>query len=165
MWLFTSMASPTISDISEWWYLGSSVQRIKLLKTKKIHEMLGILSIKRPELDICDPLDIRSIQSYIARENLECAIYCDPETPVVQVERLCRIANWNIEPWEYIYISRHPNYAKALNELNKSPRDLLAYFEVNIWNTEQDTLIADSHIEEFRDQFEKAQQIILERWS
>ncbi len=53
--------------------------------------MLGIIAIKRPELESCDPLDISSIYGYIARENLECAIYCDPQTPVVEVARLCQI--------------------------------------------------------------------------
>lgn len=156
MWLFTSMTSPTVPSVSEWWYLGSSVQRLKLQKTKKIHEMLGIIAIKRPELDTCDPLNIWSIYSYIARENLECAIYCDPETPLVQVEQLCQIASWVIREWEYIHISRHPNYTKAINELKKTPRDLLAYFEVNIWEIVQDTITADSHITEFRKQFEIA---------
>ena len=159
------MTSSSVPSESAWWYLWTSVQRLKLQKTKKIHEMLGIIAIKRPELDTCNTLDIRSIYSYIARENLECAIYCDPETPVLHVEQLCRIANWALKEWEYIHISRHPNYTKAINELGKSPRDLLAYFEVNIWEIVQDTIAANSHITEFRKQFEIAKTQISYRWS
>ncbi len=156
MWLFTSMTSRIASDISDGGYLGSSVQRLKLQKTKKIHEMLGILSIKRPELSTCNPLDLSSIHRYIARENLECAIYCDPETPIVQVEKLCHIAIWDIKEWEYIHVSIHPNYQKVVNEWKKTPRNLLAYFEVDISNIDIYSYMELQNILEFKRQFEKA---------
>ena len=125
------MTKPTGGD-----YLWKTIQANKLIKLGIVSRMLGILEIRRPDLSICDTGDTSSILSFIARENLDCAFHCEPDTEWLRVEELCKIALWKYEKGFHPHIILHPNADKAIGE--KSAHDMLPYFEVFLRETVQE---------------------------
>jgi hypothetical protein len=139
MWLLTSLMDRDSSTSNDW-YLGSVVQnRLKPLKEKKlaiVAEKLQIVTIERPSVSVCNIDDEKSIFSFLARENLDCAFHCEPDTSEVRVSELCDIIKNDIPKDWYIHITIHPNIDTATQE--KSASDMFWYFEVWIKDTQQD---------------------------
>jgi hypothetical protein len=129
MWLFTLDWWVK----SEWeWYLWTSIQhRLKLLREEKLEIVktkLWIEKISRPSIDICDISDTDSIMRFLARENLDCAFNCEPDTPPSRVLELCMIITWAIPSGTHIHIVPHENTDTAARDKNWS--DMFWYFEV-----------------------------------
>jgi hypothetical protein len=157
MWLFSSIlkASPESPSMQkEANYLGSNVQALRLKKSAVVFKMLWIGPIQRPDPNTCDINSPDSIFSYIARENLECAFLCEPETSVERVTELCKIAKGTLWDKEYIHLTLHSEYADALSQ-NKSPHELIAYFQAHIHLLPQDKNILNTQVAEFKRQFEQ----------
>ena len=76
-----------------------------------VSRMLGILDIKRPSLIQCDINKLASVFSYIARENIDCAFHCEPDTDSQKVRELCTIATGEISTEMYVHLSLHPEAA------------------------------------------------------
>jgi hypothetical protein len=107
-------------------YLGSVVQRrLKPLKENKLAivvEKLQIKTVERPPLSLCNIDDEQSIFSFLARENLDCAFHCEPDTSVERVDELCNIINNKIPKDCYIHIVPHENTETAARDT--SPSDM-----------------------------------------
>jgi hypothetical protein len=65
-----------------------------LARTKRmlVLDLLDMKDIVRPDISTLDISSERSIEVFIARDNIECAFLCDPSKSVKHVEMLCRIA-------------------------------------------------------------------------
>lgn len=128
MWLFNFDGADT------WWdsYLWNSIQRrLKPLREEKlriVQERLWLDTISRPEITSCDAKDIVSIYRFLARENLDCAFNCDPDTSAERVGELCDIILWALPSNKHIHIIPHENTESAAKE--KGWSDMLGYFEV-----------------------------------
>lgn len=135
MWLFN------FDWTQEWWdvYLWKNIQqRLKPLREEKnriVKERLWIDIISRPHIGTCDIDDTGSIYIFLAKENLDCAFHCEPDTPISRVEELCDIILWNISSGKYIHIIPHENTESAAREKDWS--DMFWYFEVWIKDTQQ----------------------------
>lgn len=128
MWLFTFDWVGTGWE----WYLWTNIQkRLKPLRKEKLEIVktkLWIEAISRPSIDTCDISDTDSIIRFLARENLDCAFNCEPDTPTSRILELCTIIRWDISNDEYIHIIPHENTETAAKE--KSWLDMFWYFEV-----------------------------------
>ena len=147
MWLFTF-------DWTEaWWdsYLWSNIQqRLRPLREEKLRIVQGRLwidTISRPSLETCEISDTSSILRFLARENLDCAFNCEPDTSPSRVEELCDIILWTIPPEKHIHIIPHENTETAARE--KSWSDMFWYFEVWIKDIPQQQTYRISAISRF----------------
>ena len=154
MWLFRFDWDPT------WWnqYLWSSIQkRLKPLREEKlsiVEDRLWIDSISRPSIETCDISDTNSILWFLARENLDCAFNCEPDTPESRVQELCDIILWTISSGKHIHIIPHENTETAAKD--KSWSDMFWYFEVWIRDTPQNQSHKISAISRFKSFFLQA---------
>ncbi len=127
--------------MQEWWdsYLWKNIQqRLKPIREEKlriVEDRLWIDTITRPNLETCDISDTSSILRFLARENLDCAFNCEPDTSPWRVDELCDIILWNISSGKYIHIIPHENTDLAAKE--KGWSDMFWYFEVWIKDTPQ----------------------------
>lgn len=139
MWLFTF----DWADIWWEWYLWVSIQqRLKPLREEKLQivkEQLWIDTISRPDIEICDISDTDSSIRFLARENLDCAFHCEPDTSTERVKELCIIISWSVPNWKYVHIIPHSNTELAARE--KWWSDMFGYFEV--WIREKPQLESD----------------------
>lgn len=150
MWLFD------FNWREDWWnsYLWSNIQqRLKPLQEEKlgiVKKRLWIDEISRPDISDCDIHDTESVYRFLARENLDCAFHCEPDTPTARVEELCDIILWNISSGKHIHIIPHENTESAARE--KWWSDMFGYFEVwirNIPQVESHTSIAINRFKSF----------------
>ena len=126
-------------------------------KTKLIQERLGIerKHLTRPSLDLCDITDHVSIFSFVARENLECAFCCEPDTSMERTSDICDIIQNTIPQGKFVHLDFHHNTDRAI-ESGKKPYDLLAYAEVWLKEEPQDPAIQTKNIDRFIQFFTEA---------
>ena len=131
-------------------YWEENLDQLQKNKREIIENLLWkSFHIARPNPDEIDIWNIDSIFQFIAKENLECAFFCDPNTKEWTVENLWNIIAWNIPLWKYIHISLHSNYSHAKN-INKKPYNyLFAYFEVMLHDFAQTESERMNYINEF----------------
>jgi hypothetical protein len=135
MWLFN------FEWVDTWWdqYLWRKIQqRLKPLREEKLEIVktkLWIEKISRPSIETCDISDTDSIIRFLARENLDCAFNCEPDTPPSRVLELCMIITWAIPSGTHTHIVPHENTETAARE--KSWSDMFWYFEVWMRDTPQ----------------------------
>ncbi len=135
MWLFN------FEWVDTWWdqYLWRKIQqRLKPLREEKLEIVktkLWIEKISRPSIETCDISDTDSIIRFLARENLDCAFNCEPDTPPSRVLELCMIITWVIPSGTHTHIVPHENTETAARE--KSWSDMFWYFEVWMRDTPQ----------------------------
>jgi hypothetical protein len=95
---------------------------LKETKLAIVTKELQITTIERPPLSLCSIDDEQSIFSFLARENLDCAFHCEPDTSAERVNELCHIINNEIPKDCYIHIIPHENTEIAAR--NTSPSDM-----------------------------------------
>lgn len=154
MWLFTFDWAET------WWdnYLWRNIQkRLKSLREEKLQivkKQLWIETISRPSIETCDVSDTSSILWFLARENLDCAFNCDPDTQALRVQELCDIITGNIPNGKHIHIIPHENTETAARD--KSWSGMFWYFEVWIRDTPQNQSHKISALSRFKSFFLQA---------
>lgn len=135
----------------------------ELLKEKQ-NRVATLLSnnyiIQRPDMSMIDIAEIETIYSFIARENMECAFMCDPDTSPEIAEWLAQIIARCIPDNQHVHITLHENYAMAKDAKKLPYKDLLAYFEVRLSPASQDISILERNREEFISVYQLAQ-----KWS
>ena len=135
--------------------LGQLVQANRLNTMSIVSRMLGILDIKRPSLSQCSIDTTSSIFSYIARENIDCAFHCEPDTNGQKVRELCTIAMGELGADMYVHLSLHPESELVIRE--KSAHDMLPYFEVSLSDQPQNSEVQVILLEQFKQLFIQAQ--------
>ena len=148
MWMLTRLLDPNNTQpISYLWEMN------KILRDEKRAIVNNILGeeyiVERPDSDQDITWDITAVYSFIARENLECAFFCDPNTSIETVNDLCLIISRTIPEWQHVHITIHTNYQKVKTEWRNSSTDLLAYFEVTLKSEIQDEIEQKNNITEF----------------
>ena len=113
----------------------------------------------------CNPLDPVSIYTYLARENLECAVSCDPTTKLDRTREICRIISGELLDGEYIHLEIHKNYEKGLEKYKDTPperqaHEILAYFDVWIKESPQNTKEHEAILSLVQRYIQLAQQIV-----
>ncbi len=102
------------------------------------------IEVSRPSLESCDANSPESVYVFLARENLECAVSCDPSTSLERAREICRIISGEFVTGEYLHLEIHPNYSKGLEKYKDSlpesrAHEMLAYFDVWLKESPQDT--------------------------
>jgi hypothetical protein len=148
MWLFT------FDWESIWWesYLWKNIQqRLRPLREEKlriVQDRLWIDTISRPNSETCDISDTNSILRFLARENLDCAFNCEPDTSPSRALELCNIILWTIPSGKYIHIIPHENTETAAREKRWS--DMFWYFEVWIRDFPQKEIELQNSLTRFK---------------
>lgn len=78
--------TPVIQD-----ELRRKVKMLQSAKKRMISQRLGTRNYEHPSFDSIDFRDEKSIHVFLARENIKCALICDPFQSLEQLEMLCDI--------------------------------------------------------------------------
>ncbi len=117
--------------------LCNKVKQLQSAKKRMILERLWTRNYEHPSFNTLDLSDESSIHRFLARENIKCALICDPFQPLTQLEMLCEIINDTYDRnlfHVHISIFRWYPEAKARGD---SKEDLVTYFKVNLVSVEQ----------------------------